>query len=328
MVLSWIYELAVRFVLWCYRLKIFSSQALSKPVISIGNITLGGVGKTPCVVWLAGFLKERQLKPAVLIRGYMEHGDDKGNSDEAKLLKSQFGDVPIAIGRDRVQKAKDILANNTVDCFILDDGFQHWRLKRDLDIVLIDATNPFGNGKLLPRGILRELPDSLKRAEVIVLTKTSFAKENVYALKERLLEINPACLIAEAVHRPVNVVDVRHNQTYEMSFLKGKRVCSLCAIGDPKSFESSLLQSGAHIIKSFAFMDHHRYSDVDIKKVCDYCRQNGITDIITTQKDAIKLNDFQKDFSNGFNLLVLKIAFELRNGKNEIQSRISHLLNR
>lgn len=329
LLLSWVYGFALKVLLLCYQLKIFSRYSLPKPVVSIGNMTLGGSGKTPFIEWLAKGLKEKQAKkPVVLIRGYMERGDSRENSDEANLLRESLENIPVVVGRDRVKKAKEAMGKYPADIFLLDDGFQHWRLKRDLDIVLINASNPFGNGQLIPRGILREPLSSLKRAGAIVLTKTDLGRENLQSLKERLRRINPSCLLAEAVHRPAGFVDIRRNQIFDMAFLKGKTICSLCSIGDPKSFEYSLKTLGADIKKSFIFMDHHVYTVEDIKAVVDFCAQNDVKILVTTQKDAVKLRSFLNRFNEALSLLSLKIKLDIVSGKDEIESRVSHLFDR
>lgn len=327
LLLSFLYRLAVKIILWCYKVGFFKKYSLPKPVISIGNMTLGGVGKTPMVALVAQFLKEKNIKPVVLTRGYM--GGKNNESDEARFLSESLSGIPVAVGPNRYQKGMKAMEKYHPDIFLLDDGFQHWRLRRDLDIVVIDATNPFGNNQLIPRGILREPLSSLPRADIFVLTKTDFAKDNLAALEKRLMAVNPRALMVEAVHQPVNLLDLKGtNIVHNLSFLKGKRIAAVSAIGDPASFERSLVQLGAEVKKHCIFMDHHVYSSEDIQAVADFCHDNGIAAVLTTEKDAVKLNELKVLTGNNVSLLALKIKIEIVKGKNEFFSRISRLSNR
>lgn len=188
-----------------YKIGIFRCHRLSVPVISVGNLTMGGVGKTPLVEFIAQTLKKKEIRPVILMRGYMQ-GDTSGrsqNSDEATMLRSILADIPVLIGADRVKNAKEFIKKNKADVFLLDDGFQHWRLSRDIDIVAIDTTDPWGNGDVLPRGILREPRTALGRADIFVLTKTDLAAKQLETLKTELRAIHPKALIVETVHKPV-----------------------------------------------------------------------------------------------------------------------------
>ena len=331
--LSFIYGFCVRIILLCYRGNIFRRFSLPKPVISIGNLALGGVGKTPFVEFLAEFLKGENLKPVILIRGYMATPRQSRafdtESDEANVLKESLNDVPVLAGRDRIKIGKEAAQKYPVDVFLLDDGFQHWRLHRDLDIVLIDATNPFGNRQLIPRGILREPLDSLRRADVLVLTKTDLGEENLKSLHKQLSLINPLCPIVETIHRPVLLVEMGQQKTVrDVSFLKGKSVFVLTGIGDPASFARSLRRLGAEIKKSFVFMDHHVYTRENIKAILEACDQKGCALLVTTQKDAVKLIKFKDQFQDRLAVHVLKMKIEIVKGKDEFLARIYRLCHR
>lgn len=326
LLLSWVYGGAVWLILFFYRINVLPRHVLPKPVICVGNMTLGGVGKTPFVQFLVRVFKAEKLKPAVLIRGYM---DQKGISDEAVMLQESLEGVVVAVGKDRVKTAREAFQEDPVDVFILDDGFQHWRLKRDLDIVLIDAANPFGNGRLIPRGILREPVASLKRAGIIVLTKTDSKAANVALLREKLKKINPDCPVIETVHKPVSLHDVRnHNSGIDLSALRAKAVCSFCGIGDPKSFQDLLIQLGADLKRNFDFMDHHVYTREDVDGIIKYCRDNNVSTIITTQKDAVKVGSFAYRLGKDLSLFSLEIAIEIVKGKDEFLQRIHRVLSR
>ncbi len=332
-IISWIYGLAVCFILFCYRIKVFRTYVLPKPVISVGNITLGGVGKTPFVKLIAKILSENNVKPAILTRGYMGK-DFKGSqvgtqSDEAVELQESLPDAPVLVGANRYASALEGLKKCSPDAFILDDGFQHWRLKRDLDIVLIDATNPFGNHNLIVRGILREPLSSLKRADVIVLTKTDAGKDNVWHLKEILLKMNPDFLLCEAVHQPVCFKEIsQQNIFYKTEFISQERICAVSSVGNPSSFEFSLSQLGAQVVRHFAFMDHHIYRPRDIDAVKKFCAENKITFAVTTQKDAVKLRPFLVNQDEGIKFLALHIEMRILSGYDQLKNRILRLFHR
>lgn len=328
LLLSLIYGLLVGMTLWFYKTGILRKHKLPKPVISIGNMTVGGVGKTPLVEFIAEFLKKNSLKPVILTRGYMAGksvplGPEGRFSDEAKLLSGALKGIPVMVGGNRIKKAREAMNDYSMDVFLMDDGFQHWRLKRDLDIVAIDATNPFGNGHLIPRGILRESVKSLSRADMFVLTKTDLGKQNLELIKDKLRIINPRCPIVEAIHGPVDLTDLRvESRKYPLSILKGRSIGAFCSIADPHSFETLLVNLGAQVRKTFFFMDHHLYSLRDIKEIIHCCKENNAWTILTTGKDAVKLTKFLEEFGSGLALLSLNIRIEITRGKEEFFNKI------
>jgi tetraacyldisaccharide 4'-kinase len=197
------------------------------------------------------------------------------------------------VGRDRIKNAKKAREEYNVDTIILDDGFQHWRLFRDLDIVLIDVNCPFGNNHLIPRGILREPLNSLKRAELVVLTKVDLKEENIPLISKRIKEINSKAEIFKARYSPQDFVDVSEKK-YPLLFIKDKRVCLLCGIADPDSFEFTLKNLGAELILKFIFFDHYMYKEKDINRIINSCIKNNIKIIVTTEKDNVRLRPFHK----------------------------------
>ncbi len=297
-----------------YHLK--GAYKAAKPVISIGNITVGGAGKTPLVIWLARKLKDKGLRPVVLTRGYMPQAS-KG-SDEVDMLNEQIPLIPVLAGADRVNNIR----NNAfpVDVYIADDAFQHWPLQRDLNIVAIDAANPFGRGHLLPAGILREPLSSLKRADVFVLTKTG-ALGSTQILSSKLKEINSKALIVESRYKSVGVVDVFDTQRMPENFLNDKPVVGFCAIGDPLSFESSLKSCGAKILKLFTYMDHHVYTRDDVQRMVEFCRAGKAQVLVTTHKDAVKLKPFKGLFA-GVRLVYIPIQLEITQGSDEFLQKV------
>ncbi len=326
-VLSLIYRLGSGTIVCLYQFGLVKRHQLPKPVISVGNITLGGVGKTPLVALIARMLKDKGLKPVILIRGYMGHCTD-AESDEAALLRKTLEGVPVLVGSNRIKNANEFLKDKDCDVFLLDDGFQYWCLARDLDIVAIDTKNPWGNRCLIPRGILREPLRSLKRADLFILTKTDQGHDNTIKVKEQLTRINPDKMIVETIHEPLALLEMRRNEAKELLLIKGKDICSFCSIGNPGSFESTLKSLGCHLRKNFSFMDHHVYTPEDIQAISQYCRENKINTVITTEKDAVKVGDLLSNFGHEIAIYYLKIKATITSGEDEFRERLEHILQR
>ena len=326
LLLSFVYGAVSAGIYQLYRSGVMPAYRPKYPVISVGNITAGGVGKTPLVMFLVRWLKERGFHPVVFTRGYMASSDAGTEaSDEATMMSEQLG-VPVMINPDRVRSARNAEVCSMGNVFLLDDGFQHGRLKRDLDIVAIDATSPFGNGYLLPRGLLREPLSALTRADIFILTKTDLAQASLVDIRRRLEKINPGCLIVETIHAPVGIYDVGAQLLSADRSALEDRVVGVCAIGTPGSFEAMLRREGADIEKMFIFDDHHVYTSGDVDMITAFCVEKRINKIVTTHKDAVKLRDFQRAF-RGVSLLVLEIEIKVVHGQNEFFSRIDRCLN-
>jgi tetraacyldisaccharide 4'-kinase len=278
---------------------------------------VGGSGKTPLVILLARFLRDKGLKVNILIRGYMPQ--PLMDSDEVDMLNEQIPLIPVLAGKDRITSIKKAMGI-PVDVYIADDAFQHWPLERDLDIVTINAGNPFGNGHLLPAGILREPLSALRRAQIFVLTKTDHSGD-IQVLTSRLRAINAKALLVESHYKLAGVRRVFDNDILPVGCLKDKQVVGFCAIGDPLSFESILKDSGAGISRLFSYMDHHVYSQEDIRRIVDFCRAQNVTTLVTTHKDAVKLKNF-KDMFNGIHLVYIPIQLEITKGSNEFYQKI------
>ncbi len=296
--LSFVYLFAVTLMVSLYQRGILKQHRLPCRVISVGNITVGGTGKTPLVIKIAQIYKENKFKPVILTRGYMGRGIRGNNkqSDEAAMMREILPDVPVLSGADRIRNAEAFLKSNRADVFILDDGFQHWRLARDLDIVAIDATNPWGTGRLLPRGILREPLYALRRANLLVITRTDSGDGRVDAIRERLTAIGCAQEIAETVHRPARLVDLISGEPRGLKMLHGQTVCLLSSIGAPAAFTATVRQLGAKVQKAFNFTDHYVYNAKDIRDILEHCRRNHVGIVVTTQKDAVKLTGLRDEF--------------------------------
>ncbi len=290
-----------------------------KPVISVGNITLGGAGKTPLVIAIVEALQQRQLRPAVLIRGYMPQGELY--SDEALMLKQRLPGVPILTGADRSRSIEDCLKHHAVDVFVCDDAFGHLQMARDLNIVAVNAADPFGNGHVVPRGILREPLGALADADVFVVTKSDHPDGKLDLLTRKLNAFAPRSLVATSIHKPIDCVDVFSGSHIDLSHFKGISVVGFCGIGDTGAFRHSLQQAGFQAVNVFGFMDHHSYSAQDMVQMRKWAQEHNVVNIITTHKDAVKLAAF-KDIWDGFKVYYLAIGLEITNGKNVFLERI------
>jgi tetraacyldisaccharide 4'-kinase len=278
------------------------------PVISVGNLTLGGTGKTPCVEYVARFFRERDVRVTILSRGY---GASHGPNDEALALEQNLPDAPHLQGPDRVALAATAVEELEAELLILDDGFQHRRLHRDLDIVLIDATNPWGHGYLFPRGLLREPKSNLRRADAVILTKCgSVDDESLNQLRTDVQRYVQADVpIVESDHRPVAWQRQGHSEREPAAFA-GRVAAAFCGLGNPESFRQTLTEIGITPQLRRTFPDHHAYSRVDIDDLRRWAAQLPQDAVVlTTQKDAVKtrIGDLA-----GRELWSLRIGMEMR----------------
>lgn len=314
---SFIYWLIISIRDFCYARHIFKEHKLGARVISVGNITWGGTGKTPTVLLIARTLMKEGHKAAILIRGY-------GN-DEQGLLSKLAGAVPVVAGKDRVRSGKEVIARHSLDTVLLDDGFQHKRLRRDLDIVCIDATNPFGNGCLIPAGSMREGLDGLKRADIFLLTKVDLLRDQgkMKKLEEKLKKVNPGAIIVRSIHAPGYFYKVSNEQLVDIEAIRNKNIALASAIGDPRSFEKTILNLGLKFKRHFIFRDHHWYREKELRKIEDYCTKNNIGTIITTEKDAIKLRNTKCDIR----YIALHIELKIIENEQGFYSRLFRIYN-
>jgi tetraacyldisaccharide 4'-kinase len=256
------------------------------PVVSVGNLTLGGTGKTPCVEAVARFYRELGLQVAILSRGY---GNTAGRNDEAMVLEENLPDVPHLQGPNRAALARTAVEELESEVLILDDGFQHRRLARDLDIVLADATRPLRDEYLFPRGLLREPVGSLRRAGLVILTRTDQATpESVAAQRDWLRARFPALPVVNAVHAPIAFVSL--NESRDLAELRGRPVAGFCGIGNPAAFRRTLADLGANVTDFRTYPDHHPYTREDVDHLQTWAARLPPDAIIaTTQKDFVKL---------------------------------------
>jgi tetraacyldisaccharide 4'-kinase len=256
------------------------------PVVSVGNLSVGGTGKTPCVEYVAGFYRNLDLRVAILSRGY---GAEGGRNDEALLLEDNLPDVPHLQSPDRIAMATVAVEELDSEILVLDDAFQHRRLARDLDVVLLDATAPWGYAGLLPRGLLREPPSGLRRAGVVILTRCDqVASEQRDRLRAEVNRLAPQVPVAEATHQPVGLVN--GTESADIDILRNRPVAAFCGLGNPDAFRRTLLDLGSQICAFRAYPDHHPYSRADVDDLEAWAR--GLPKdvlILTTQKDLVKL---------------------------------------
>lgn len=256
------------------------------PVISVGNITTGGTGKTPFVAWLAQWFAQRDRRVAIVSRGYGARGGMP--NDEAMELATLLPAIPHLQNPDRVAAAQQAI-EKFCEIILLDDAFQHRRLHRDLDIVLIDALEPFGFDHLLPRGLLREPLTALQRAHVLVLSRADLVQHSEREeILSRLRERAPNCLIVESVHRPQRLF-FWGGETNQVSTLREQRVAAFCGIGNPHGFQKTLSGCGAEIAGFQAFSDHYAYQSRDVERLTEWAAQLGVSQVVCTMKDLVKI---------------------------------------
>jgi len=308
LVLSWIYLAGIRTVDLAYRLGIRRRYEVPVPVISVGNITLGGTGKTPFVVFLAEHMKTRGKSPAVLIRGY--------GGDESRMLKERLRDIPVFVGQDRVRSALSA-ANTGSDVIILDDGFQHRRLARALDIVLVSGSSVFGSGHLFPRGVLREPVAGLERASLVVVTKSDRITDKEKAgIVLKLEKTAPGKPVVFTKYQPDLFTDAAGG-VYRKDHVRGKKICLVSGIADPDYLAFQLEGLGAAIEARFDHTDHHRYTQKDIARIYGSLSASGAELVITTHKDYVKIREL--DISPIVEkIFILSVAVDVTGGREDL----------
>jgi tetraacyldisaccharide 4'-kinase len=300
--LSLPYGMGVRLRTLLFGLGLLRTKKLPCPVISVGNLTAGGTGKTPLVMWLAESLFEKGVPVAILTRGYKREkaaesllSDGKSvflsreeSGDEPYLMAQLLRQVPIFVGKDRFRNGQQALEKFGVQGVILDDGFQHLSLRRDLDIVLIDASLGFGDGHLLPRGMLREPLRHLRRAHLFMLTKVE-DREACEPLETRLHEIRPAPVF-HSHFEAMGFIGPR-GEAMDCRAFQGKRIIALSGVGNPGYFSSLLSKLGINVVREVIYPDHHVYTAKEVTSLAGTMK--GVDGIVTTEKDMVKLVDLE-----------------------------------
>lgn len=314
---SILYGLVISARRWLYRRGWWNSSVSPIPVISVGNLTVGGTGKTPCVELIARLLSQQGASVAILSRGY---GGYDGRNDEALVLEENLPDVPHLQGIDRRQLLQIAVDELESDVVILDDGFQHLRLSRSLDIVLIDATNPWGHGWLLPRGLLREPRSALKDADVVIITRSDQSASNdVNDLRRWIQQRAPGATVCQAVHEPVEWVH-HTGKTLPLNQWSGATAAAFCGIGNPAAFHTTLVRLGVCVAQWRVFPDHHVYRREDVEQLSSWAAglpTDGI--VLTTQKDLVKLRVPEL---GGRPLWALRVAFRVTEGYEALLERL------
>ncbi len=349
--LSRLYGAAVSLRLGLYRLGLRRHRELGCQVLSVGNLTVGGTGKTPIVEVFARELLKRGRKVAILSRGYRRDQPSLGQrlldmvtqrqrrrpppvvSDGQRLLldSARGGDEPfmlatnlpkaaVIVGKDRVKSGLYAIRKLGCDTLILDDGFQYLRLKHRRDIVLVDRTNPFGNRHLLPRGILREPIRNIRRADFIFITKSN--GDGAEELKRRLRELNPDAEISECRHTPRHLRDVFTGETLSLERLQGLDIAAVSGIAAPKGFEDTLIRLGARVLYHKRYTDHHRYTQQEILDVINRALQRGAKAVVTTEKDAVRFPWVER---RDLPIWFLRVEIEMLSGAEAFHDWISRI---
>ena len=347
-VFSKIYALLVDLKLWGYRQGIFSRKKLDCFVISLGNVTVGGTGKTPTAQRLASDIRDMGYKVVILNRGYRAkwHGKvgivsdgqrlhmtaaDAG--DEAFMLAKHLPKVPVLIGADRSVTGQYAIENFGAEVAILDDGFQHWQLERDMDILLVDAVNVFGNGYMLPRGTLREPISHISRADVCLLTKVDQAAEGSREyIRDTVHRYNDGAQIVESIHEPRRFIPLADwyvdiaGEGVDVNQMRGRKIMAVSAIGNPASFEQTLSDLGVIIIESLRYPDHHDYSMLEMSDILRQAENMGAEAIVITEKDAVKIPMEVVHAGSTVPVYVICVEVNFQAGKDEFKALLAERL--
>src|SRR6266478_1818739 len=342
---SRVFQVAIRVRRFLYNVRILRDSTLGVQVIAIGNLTVGGTGKTPVVEKFARELRDQGRKVAILSRGYRSKPrpihewllnkillrddttpprvvsdgrslllDSEMAGDEPYMLASNLKDVVVLVDKDRVKSGRYAIEKFGCDTLLLDDGFQYWKLKgRRLDIVLIDRQQPFGNEWLLPRGTLREPPAHLSRASYIFITKSDGKTEE---LRRRISQLNETAGLIECIHHPLYLEDVFTGERVPLDRLKGRKIASFSGIAQPESFEQSLVQLGGDLVYSKRFADHHRFTQQEVLNAINRSKKRQAETIITTQKDAVR---FPKIDRRDLPIYFMRVEIKILSGASDFQ---------
>ena len=352
-IMSIIYRFLVSLRLWLYKSRIKREHNLGCLVVSIGNLTVGGTGKTPIVEKFAKALTAGGRRVAILSRGYKSAKpsiktkikskiqgnpisqepprvvtdgkevflDSETAGDEPYMLATNLEGVAIVVDKDRVKAGLHAIKEFDVDTLLLDDGLQYLRLKHRLDVVLIDKYSPFGNEKLLPRGTLREPPKNLKRASYIFITKCDGSSNE--ELIKRIRKYNRTAEIIECAHKPKYLENIDSGEKLPLEHLKGKDIGTVSGIAVPESFEDGLKNLGANVGLTRRYTDHHRYRKREIQKFIDQCLNRDLDMIVTTEKDYVRFPDV--DLNENMPILFLRVEIEILSNEETFEDCINRI---
>ena len=353
--LSWVFNVVVQLRLWLYRHRIFHDQPLGCLVVVVGNLTVGGTGKTPVVEKFARALRDRGRRVAILSRGYkskappfwkkwwwwLTHTDEppprivsdgehvlldsEHAGDEPFMLARNLPGVVVLVDKDRVKAGAYAIKRFGCDTLVLDDGFQYLPLKGSLNLLLVDKTNPFGNGHLLPRGILREPIKHLRRANYVFLTKSSGRRDQ--DLEALITKHHPGADIIECVHQPqylqrhgvpAGTADARQ----PLAWLKGRRVVAFSGIATPESFEKFLRDLGALVVARERYLDHYRYDEEDLAELFAVAQREGAECLVTTEKDAVRIPE---RLTGAVPLFYLRLEIDIISGAADFDEAVGRI---
>jgi tetraacyldisaccharide 4'-kinase len=344
--LSFIFAGVVMVRRFFYRIGIFRCYPLGCQVISVGNITAGGTGKTPVVEIFARELQKSGRRVAILSRGYRKRElpwyqrmfkenvttpprvvsdgkrlllDSEMGGDEPYMLASNLPGVVVLVDKNRVKSGRYAVKRHNCDVLILDDGFQYWKLQHMVEVVLVDKTNPFGNGHMLPRGVLRESAGSLARADVIFITKSN---GDSAGLREEIRKLNGSAEIIECCHKPRFLQNVYTAERLSLDWLKGKTLTSLSGIATPQSFENSLRAMGAKVIHCERYADHHRYNAQEIIDAVNRAADYKADALLTTEKDAVRFPHLE---TTPVPVYYLRVDIELLSGAESFHDTVERI---
>lgn len=322
---SLVYGRAVRVRTRIYEGSLPKRFRLGVKVISVGNITVGGTGKTPLVMFLAKMFQQQGLRVAIISRGYRRRSKGiqivsdgqhirlsrRKAGDEPYLFARKLQGIPVIVGKNRFLAGLLAIKRFSSQVILLDDGFQYMRLERDIDIVTVDGQDPFGNGYLLPKGKLREPLESLKRADMFFITRADQC-ETLPQLRELLRDVNPDAPILECTHHALFLRAIPSDEKVGLESLRGRKVVALSSIGNPKAFEKTLENLGAKVVTRIRYLDHHRYTYRNLYSIVDKVKKAQAEWIVTTEKDAVR---FPAGFGFELPVFTLEIEIEVRKGK-------------
>ncbi len=354
-VLSWLFNGIAQTRLWLYKNRILHDQPLGCLVVVVGNLTVGGTGKTPVVEKFAKALRDRGRKVAILSRGYKSKSpplwrkwwhalthtaepppkivsdgnevllDSDVAGDEPYMLARNLPGVIVLVDKNRVKAGAYAVKKFGCDTLVLDDGFQYLPLKGRLNLLLVDKTNPFGNGHLLPRGILREPIKHLRRASYVFLTKSNGERDE--ELEATIKRYNPEADIIECAHKPqylqrFGAKEDEAGAREPLAFLKGRRVLAFSGIATPESFEKFLRDLGAVIVARERFLDHYRYADEDFQELFAQAKEEGAECLVTTEKDAVRIPE---GYECPLPLYYLRLEIEIIRGAADFDEAVGRI---
>ena len=349
--LSKVFTAVIKLRRFLYDVRLLRDSTLGVQVIAVGNLTVGGTGKTPVVEKFARELRDQGRNVAILSRGYRSKPpplrkrllnklllredrtpprvvsdgkslllDSETAGDEPYMLASNLKDVIVLVDKDRVKAGRYAIEKFGCDTLLLDDGFQYWKLAgRRRDIVLIDCQQPFGNEHLLPRGTLREPPPHLARASTIFITKSD---GNTAGLRARIATHNPKAAIIECIHQPLYFENVFTGERHDLNFVRGLRIASFSGIAQPESFEQGLLKLGGELVYSKRFADHHRFTQQEVINAINRSKKRQAAAILTTQKDAVR---FPKLDRRDLPVYFMRVEIKILSGATDFQDCVRQI---